>query len=661
MNKTLTSWLSVVVVFLCLPLFAWNGSGTYEDPWQIADEQGFNDLYNGSQTNTYEGSYFIQTGDVIFPEGVAFSSGIIGSPSVPFRGFYDGDGYIVSNMTINAVASATATTNVFGLFGYVDNGTIENVTTYGTITVSAGYNENTCVAVGGVVGFARLGNYVGNANYCDITVSASVNVISGHNKIWCGVGGVYGIFRVRNASLTYYPCYNYGSITLNGGNGLTGVAGIANFVGPSSSGTQKFKGFQNFGSITASGASTASEQSAPFVGGLFYSHIEYAGGIDRVPNPYYCENYGEIISHGSYHCAGIISAYGYFGSETTRAYYCTNYADIIATTSDAVAERTFISGVVAFNGIYTDGAAIGCVNYGGITVSAPNASGGRVHAAGILAHIGGYALTFISSGNKNYGDISVTCAGTATVSGICAAEEGYYLSECENYGTLVVDAPTVYVGGIGAQDHTAGNYTHPLFVRNCANFGRIVNKRATVGVVGGLIGGDNVSRTTTTDIHTTISNSYSLARYEGNKAIYGGLVGCANVPQVAPTKIYNCYCLLSDGEAMIGVADTTKNNLIISNCVAIVNGGSASYVGSIEGEAIIYQSSLTDYSAIYHSPSVPNISADIYTAAYKTTNYFDLVLPINATLFPVITSDVKQSHNWTNVQGYKRYIRTIQQ
>lgn len=666
MNKTLTSWLSVVVVFLCLPLFAWNGSGTYEAPYEINTASDVADLVqvvNGGASQS--GVYFLQTADIDLSSFGNFTP--IGLPTAPFSGAYDGDGYILSNLTITANVPSTATTNAFGFFGYCKSATIENVSVYGKIDVSvSGYNQNALVAVGGIVGFAGLGNYVSLYNYCDIALSAPTdnadrNSGSNYSKICYAVGGVYGVLQVRNTNLTYYPCYNYGKISLVGGNGFSTLAGVANVVGPSSGGTQFFDGFKNFGSLNALGAVATSEHSTPVIGGVLNVHVNYSGAQNRHPILRYCENYGSICFTGAYHASALIMATGAYGSESTRADYSTNYANITAFLTDNLAEKVFVSGCVGFTGVYTDASAIGCVNLGDTFVDASKAgSGCRVHAAGIIVHVGGYAGSRTTSLCKNFGNISVLCSGIATIGGILAGEGGFLLSANGNYGDIHVDAPTAYVGGIGAQDHSS-NYRHPFYLRNCANFGNIVSKRVVSGGIGGLIGGDNKNATSVSyDIHTTISNSYSLGTYNGDKSVYGAFIGCANVPTYAPTKIFNSYCLLNNGDSMVGYADTTKNSLIISNCTAIVNG-SATFVGSIEGELIVYQSSLSNYSDIYHTPSVPNIFADTYTASYKSADYFDLILPINKTLFPVQTDEIISLHNWTKANDFKRYTRTIQQ
>ncbi len=106
----------------------------------------------------------------------------IGTSSYPFKGTFDGNGYVISNIQI----SKTTTNNV-GLFGYVSGGTIRNV------KISNG-NISGKGNTGGIVGYIESGTI----EQCFNNV---VNITVGAN----GNGG--GIVGYANASKIYF-CRN---------------------------------------------------------------------------------------------------------------------------------------------------------------------------------------------------------------------------------------------------------------------------------------------------------------------------------------------------------------------------------------------------------------------------------------------------------------------
>ena len=96
----------------------------------------------------------------------------IGTENAPFTGTFDGNGHSIKGLYINASDS-----NYQGLFGYVDSGTVKNLTVSGSVSGTGdyvgsvvGWNnggtvENCCntgevsggdVSAGGVVGYLSL-------------------------------------------------------------------------------------------------------------------------------------------------------------------------------------------------------------------------------------------------------------------------------------------------------------------------------------------------------------------------------------------------------------------------------------------------------------------------------------------------------------------------
>lgn len=125
-----------------------NNKGIY----QISSAQDL--LWLSERVNagySFEGMTIMQTCDIDM-SGVVFNS--IGTESAPFKGVYDGNNFIISNLnlTINKNSGNNFMNNLSnrGLFGYVKNATIKNLTIsngsvsgYGNVGMIAGYAENT--------------------------------------------------------------------------------------------------------------------------------------------------------------------------------------------------------------------------------------------------------------------------------------------------------------------------------------------------------------------------------------------------------------------------------------------------------------------------------------------------------------------------------------
>jgi len=114
-----------------------------------------------------------------------------------FTGTFDGNGHVISNMTINNPSS-----NYQGLFAYVDTtGTVKNLGVTGNVSG----NTN----VGGIVGYNR-----GTVENCYF----SGNVTGGNY-----VGGIAG--QARDSSSIIRNCYTTGSVSTTGTNYVGGIVG----------------------------------------------------------------------------------------------------------------------------------------------------------------------------------------------------------------------------------------------------------------------------------------------------------------------------------------------------------------------------------------------------------------------------------------------------
>ena len=123
----------------------------------------------------------------------------IGIEDKPFKGIFDGQGFVIHNMTI------TENRYMAGLFGYAEGAIIRNVGLNNTTHIN-----DTSSHVGGIVGCAEWGSIISNCyNTGDIIA----------NSNW--TGGIVG--AIHNS--TIIDCYNTSDIISSTAGGIVGGAG----------------------------------------------------------------------------------------------------------------------------------------------------------------------------------------------------------------------------------------------------------------------------------------------------------------------------------------------------------------------------------------------------------------------------------------------------
>ncbi len=191
------------------------GSGTEEYPWQVATPEQLN-LLRQYLGNTHADKHFLQISDIDlgqypWDEGQGWEP--IGTSSDPFFGNYDGDGYVISGLTINRPGS-----NNVGLWGFteetahIQNLGLHNATVNGgnyTVGTLVGFNKGLLSAVhatGNVSGGYRVGGLAGENNPGTIADSyAQVDVGANDGRI----GGLVGF----NVNGTVSGSYATGDVT----------------------------------------------------------------------------------------------------------------------------------------------------------------------------------------------------------------------------------------------------------------------------------------------------------------------------------------------------------------------------------------------------------------------------------------------------------------
>lgn len=146
----------------------------------------------------------------------------------PFNCYFDGGGYVISNLYINTPGESNV-----GLFGYISSGKVKNLITSGSVT---GY-----IGVGGIVGGSEYTDVSGCSNNCTLT----------------GYGNVGGLVGQQFGGMIS-GCINTGSINYSsyanrtfGGNfgGISGNVSQASIVGCLNNVTS-INGHYNTGGIT---------------------------------------------------------------------------------------------------------------------------------------------------------------------------------------------------------------------------------------------------------------------------------------------------------------------------------------------------------------------------------------------------------------------------
>ena len=187
------AWEGAAGVLISEPEVTMEGSGTGEHPWIIASLDDF--LLVSSGTYFWD-KHCILDADIDL-SGVTFNRALIGYDNGNrFTGFFDGDGHVVSNLTIKGGGS-------LGLFGFIgEGGYVSNLGVSdinidgigGCIGGLVAYNDDghvtNCYSTGFVKGRNYVGGLVGCNNYGNVTSCYSDASVDGNSD---RVGGLVGL------------------------------------------------------------------------------------------------------------------------------------------------------------------------------------------------------------------------------------------------------------------------------------------------------------------------------------------------------------------------------------------------------------------------------------------------------------------------------------
>lgn len=409
--------------------YSFEGSGTVDEPYKIPNLEALTALREAVNSGeAYEDKYFLQTADIDM--GAAYREGVeswapIGlytstDNNKPFKGHYDGGSHKIENIYINKPSESYQ-----GLFGYVDGGTIKNVTVSGNVTAYK------------YVGLVCGQNKNSSIENCD-TEEGSVVRSTDKTQASVLVGGICGRVYTSKPGVAYITdCTNKAIVE--------GTGSVGGIFGSSSGGI--ISGCTNWGSVTVS---SNESQGAGNTGGI--------GGVEASLNGKvaHCYNAGSV--------SGTYTIYtgtgGILGSTVGTIEDCYN--------DGGVSGYQQVGGICgANNQLYTGGAILRCYNTGDIS--------GQSDVGGICGDAGNIKDNVMTIADCfNTGKVS---GKFDTTGGVCGAITVF---ETEPYGNYSGGVKVIRCYSIGYIDNGETDETSEMYDKHhsnvCGNFIYGVNK-----------------------------------------------------------------------------------------------------------------------------------------------------------------------------------------
>lgn len=503
-----------------------DGTGTAADPYLIHNAQEMVKLASFVNDNDYDyaGAHFKVVGKLDFT-GIDYTP--VAANGHDFNGDFNGNGYTVSNLTIDKSTDRDAT--YIALFGHVgSNGTVRNFTLDASNNIAgyqyvAGfvgslsghlshlYNAATIKAgssyAGGIAGWANENAVIDS---CGNTGSvSSINYIGG---ILAGT--------LQNAAVEIDSVYNAG--TISGTTYLGGITGRASALISNAVNTGDVTATKNYvGGVISYAYAPSSVRNSSNSGTILGTG--YVGGIAGYVNvhtadePFVadsCSNSGTIaaVDASSQMNYGGIIGYGRAGTNISNSW---NNADIILDGSTSGHNARNIAGIA---GSLTASASAhssitNCFNTANIQ--------GRAALGGIGGAVDGDTATVISN-CWNSGAITADWSSTSQgpVGGI-AGRGQCVIANSWNTGAITSEASCT--GGIVGD---ANGRSVPQYGN--ANFAKVSGSEN----VGGLIGQGRVQ----------LSDSYNFGSVSGKNNVAGILGSPGNAQSsIYSTHVIHCY------------------------------------------------------------------------------------------------------------------------
>ena len=336
---------------------------------------------------------------------------------VPFSGHFDGQGHSILNFKMKPdLASTKVEGRTYGLFGFLQNATVEN------LTIGAAEGDDS-----------------------ELTFSADGTTDVG---VFTGV--------IRNSTLK--NCVNYVPMTVNGNktdNLRTTMAGFAGYVISMASEKTVLDNLKNYGSITgAPGNNTKNGATSVMIAGIAgLAHTNASAVGNFITN---CDNYGNMTSSVA-RASGILAA----AQLMTTVENCNNYGDQTNTSTNY--RIGLITCVISDECTVKD-----CWNYGDLVTTK---TGG--HAGGLVCLLTKGSNTTTPSCMVLGGGNRGTIITDATTRGLLIANISQF---AKVDGMVAGGALGTYNGGnYQMASITSGNYMSYIGTYSAANASKITN------------------------------------------------------------------------------------------------------------------------------------------------------------------------------------------
>lgn len=424
MNSKKLFWLSLVFLstfsFPLLAFFA-GGSGTAQDPWQVATAEHLDNI-RYSLTCHYIQTADIDLGVAPWNEGAGWSA-LARFDHLPFEGNYNGNGHTISGLYINS--TATHGSSHTGLFGQ-STGTIQNLhltdvdvkTKRDYIGALLSVNDGTVINcsssgivkndsqkrfLGGLVGLnqgdiinchssgnvspdyyltSKIGGLVG---YNEGNITGCYSTANITNDNWYGNQDVGGLVGENNGNITY--CHSSGIISGSGSvGGLVGISTSGNITNSYS--TAEVSGINQIGGLVGWLLSSDGESIITncYSAGQVTGTSQGTGGLVGR-----CDG-GEI---NSCYSSGSVTGQGYTGGLLGFSYY-----------SSASPIVTYINNCYSSATVSGDSTIGGLVGKNEQSIITNSYSNGHVSGNAIIGGMVGWSMNGIH--NNCYWDIETS-------------------------------------------------------------------------------------------------------------------------------------------------------------------------------------------------------------------------------------------------------------
>ncbi len=591
LNKsTFTIFALLVLTVLSANVYALSGSGTENDPYLIQSLSDFNDfIADAGYWNDYTrlGTDINLTGRTYTMAPISpDTSTSYGYQGNTFTGNFDGNGYKISNLTVNTttgsdylglfgylatgaeiknlgiedcnIAGDTGSARCGGLVGFNYHGTVNKCYATGTVTGDsylgglAGYSTsgdiNNCYAEVSVTGDDDIGGLIGYSFSGDISYCYSTGAVSGNSD----VGGFLG--RDNNTVITacFWDVQTSGTFTSAGGTGKTTSemqeeSTYTNegwdFVDETGNGTDDIWMIESgnidyprhwFGVLWGSGA-----EDYPW---LIRSLTDFN---NFVADPNFWDDYTRLdvdidLTGITYTRAPISPSY------TSSHFAGTKFAGNFNGNGYKISNLTIDTAGISVNYLglfgHTDNDAV-IKNLG---IEYYNITGGATSG-----NIGGLVgKNYYGSISNCYASGSISTSGGDSVGGLVGRNYSGNINDCYSSGSIIGGGTSYYLGGLCGYNVSIANNT----IANCYSSSSVGGSSQYLGGLCGYCSG------------YTITNCYSTGSVNGDDKV-GGLVGYIR----NETEINNCYATgsvvgNSDVGGLIGNDDASSGTNSVNDC-----------------------------------------------------------------------------------------------